>query len=70
MAAARAQLQLFGYAGIFSNRASKGYTQGSGVKWQCSVLPVCLQKLSLQAAEVNDGWKQLGEEPFPLIVKS
>lgn len=38
------------------------------MKCQCSIPPVCLQQLSLQAREITDGWRQFVEESTsPLI---
>lgn len=56
----------------------QGYFQTEPVKdihrargWSGSVLSfLFVYNSSLQAVEVNDGWKQLEEEPFPLIAKS
>lgn len=69
------QPQLFVYAGIFSNRASEGYTAGGkhGVRrWSVGVLSLLFvyrsSPCALQAREINDGWRQFEEESTsPLI---
>lgn len=69
------QPQLFVNVGIFSNRASEGYTAGGkhGVRrWSVGVLSLLFvygnPPCSLQAREINDGWRQFEEESTsPLI---
>lgn len=69
------QPQLFVYAGIFSNRASEGYTAGGkhrARRWSAGVLSLLFvyrsSPCSLHAGEINDGWRQFQEESTsPLI---
>lgn len=67
--------ELFVYAGIFSNGASEGYTAADkhGLpRWSAAVLSLLFvyrsSVVSLQAREINDGWRQFEEESTsPLI---
>ena len=71
------QPQLFVYAGIFSNRASEGYTAGGKHevgRWSAGVLSLLFvyrsSPCSPRAREINDGWRQFQEEATsPLIEK-
>lgn len=76
MVHAHTQPQLFVYAGIFSNRASEGYTAGGkhGVRrWSVGVLSLLFvyrsSPCALQAREINDGWRQFEEQSTSLIEK-